>query len=194
MHKQRMSIISYQLDTAKFLESLIEKLFGPYIETKIYCLEDGSLETGIYADLIIISSQTVFEEVKKHVMDDAEIIIPNYTLTKEGLGLLKKLPAGTKAMLVNKNIKVCMETIALIYQLGCRELNLIPVYPGLTDLPDVPLAITPAEMGRVYLPHYAFQQLIWGDRHHQPVYGNGKETAQIESSAVKQGAFGKIHL
>lgn len=162
MMKQRIAVVSYHMDTSEFIESLIKPLFDKYIEIEIYSLEDGSLESGISADLIVISSYTVFEEVKKHVINNAEIIISNYTLTKKGFELVKKLPAGTKAMLVNMNAKVCMETITLIFQLGCRELNLIPVYPGVTDLKGISLAITPGESSTV--PTYVKEIIDIGER------------------------------
>ena len=143
--KRKLAIASYNWKTSAFLESLIGSIFGEYVDIETYSIKEKTIEAGIMADLIVISSFTVFEEVKKYVKNDAEIIISNYTLTKEGFGHIKNLPSGTKAMLVNLNAKVCMETITLIYQLGCRGISLVPVYPGLIDLPDISLAITPGE-------------------------------------------------
>ncbi|MFT5873292.1 MAG: transcriptional regulator with PAS, ATPase and Fis domain [Clostridium sp.] len=160
--KHRVAVVSHCKCTSERYGVLIKSLFDKYIEVEIYNLEDGSLEEGVNADLILISSFTIFQEVKKYVRNNAEIIILNYTITKKGFNKLKQLPSGTKAMLVNINAKVCMETIALIFQLGCRELNLISVYPGLIDLPDVSIAITPGEIKCV--PTYLKKIIDIGDR------------------------------
>lgn len=160
--KHRIAIVSYYKHTSESYGLLIKSLFDQYVEVEIFGLENMSLEVGINVDLILLSSFTIFQEVKKHVKNNAEIIIMNYTITKNGFEKVKRIPIGTKAMLVNINEKVCMETIALIFQLGCRKLNLTSVYPGLTDLPDITLAITPGESKHV--PTYVKEIVDIGER------------------------------
>jgi transcriptional regulator with PAS, ATPase and Fis domain len=147
--RQRIAVISNLKNTAEFFNKIIKSLLNKYVDIEDYNLEDGRINQGLNVDLILISSSTIFQEVKKYVKNNAEIIILNYTMTKEGFNKLKKLPAGTRAMLVNLNEKVCLETIALIFQLGFRNFNLVSVYPGLNDLPDIPVAITPGEKSLV---------------------------------------------
>ena len=147
--RQRIAVISNLKNTAKFFSKIIKSLLDKYVDIEEYNLEDGRINQGLNVDLILISSSTIFQEVKKYVKNNAEIIILNYTMTKDGFNKLKKLPAGTRAMLVNLNEKVCLETIALIFQLGFRNFNLVSVYPGLSSLPDIPFAITPGEVSLV---------------------------------------------
>ncbi len=147
--KKKIAVVSNHLYSSKIYSTLISSLFGNYLDIDIYSIEDESIARGIFADLIVISSFTIFETVKKYVKNNAEIIISNYTITKEGHDKLMQLPQGARAMLVNINAKVCMETISLIYQLGCRDLALTPVYPGKADIPDLEIAITPGESDRV---------------------------------------------
>lgn len=143
--RQQIAVISNLKCTAEFYCKIIKSLLGKYVDVEEYNLENERIKQGLNVDLILISSFTIFQEVKKYVKNNAEIIILNYTMTKKGFDKLKKLPAGTKAMLVNLNEKVCLETIALIFQLGFRNFNLVSVYPGLSNLPDIPFAITPGE-------------------------------------------------
>jgi transcriptional regulator with PAS, ATPase and Fis domain len=145
MIKKKLAVISINEYISEFYSKQLQVLFGKSIEIENYCFDSGTIEAGVKEDIVLISSFTIFEAVKEYVSSDAEIIIANYTLTKKGMNKINGLPKDTKAILVNINPKVCMETISLIFQLGCKNVDLIPVYPGLTDIPDISLAVTPGE-------------------------------------------------
>ena len=150
MIKKKLAVISLHNYTSDIYMNQLNLLFGEAIEIETYSFDNETIKRGVKSDVILISSFTIFEAVKKYVLNNAEIIIANYTLSKDGIQKINKLPKGTKAMLVNINSKVCMETISLIFQLGCKNLDLVPVYPGLKEkIPDIPLAITPGESRHV---------------------------------------------
>ena len=149
MSGKTLAVVTYHSYSIEIYHQLLRPLLDGRIEIIKYPLDATSIENGIAADLILLSSITLYREVKQHVLNEAEIIIADHTLMKQGIDKIKHLPNGTRAMLVNLNYKVCIETILLIHQLGYRNLELIPVYPGSLPAVDIPLAITPGESGLV---------------------------------------------
>ncbi len=145
MSKKTLALITYHSYSIDIYDIFVVPLLSDYIKIEKYPLDKVSIEKGIVADLVLLSAYTLFADVKRHVLNDAEIIIADHTIMKQGIDKIKRLPAGTKAMLVNINYKVCIETILLIHQLGYRNLELIPVYPGSVPAIDIDLAITPGE-------------------------------------------------
>ncbi len=160
--KKRLAIVTLYSNAAQFYAKLIRMLFDDLVSVKEYCFEDGSIEKGIDADLIMISSYSIFGAVKKYVVNDSEIIISNRTLTKRAYNKLKNLNPGTKAMLVNASAEVSLETISLIYQFGLKSLELVPVHPNMMNIPNLDIAITPGEAK--YVPKYVKQIIDIGDR------------------------------
>ncbi|MBU2514656.1 sigma 54-interacting transcriptional regulator [bacterium] len=149
MSKKTLAVVSYHSYSIEVYDIILKPLFSNYIRIEKYPLDARSIKKGIVADLVLLSSYTLFQEVKKHVLNDTEIIIADHTLMKHGIDQIKQFPNGTKAMLVNINYKVCVETILLIHQLGCRNLELIPVYPDSVPAIDINLAVTPGEVNLV---------------------------------------------
>ncbi len=144
MTKKKLAIVSFHAYSVAIYKQIVHGLFGDALTIEeIYF--DGGKPAEIDVDLILISSFTIYEEVLERVVNDAEIIVADYTITKKALTALKALPDDTKAALVNLNYKVCIETIILIHQLGIKHLELMPVYPGSAPLSNVTLAITPGE-------------------------------------------------
>ncbi len=146
MSKKELAIATIHPRTGVFLSEEIKKLFKDTIEIKRYSFEDRSIEQGIECNLIIILEEAIFEALKKYVKDNVEIIIAKRTITKEGFQKIINIEDGKKAALVNVDSEMAMESISLIYQLGAKNIELTPVYPGISKIPDFNLAITPGEI------------------------------------------------
>jgi len=54
-----------------------------------------------------------------------------------------------RAMLVNLSFEMCIETIAILYQLGFDDYELTPVYPNMNEIPKLRTAITTGEVGLI---------------------------------------------
>ncbi|SHI38386.1 PAS domain S-box-containing protein [Dethiosulfatibacter aminovorans DSM 17477] len=145
MKKRKLAIVSRHSYSVDIYYKELEPLFGEFIDLVKYSLDSHDSYDLIEADLVLISSFTIFQEVKKLVGNSTEIIVAEYTLAKKGLDMLRELPEGTEALLVNINYKVCIETILLLNQLGYSEYKLIPYYPEAGTVNERSLAITPGE-------------------------------------------------
>jgi transcriptional regulator with PAS, ATPase and Fis domain len=157
-----LAVAAINKNTADFYKEQIRRLFQEGIEVQAYCFEDRSIEKGIIADLVLISTYSIFEAVKRHVKSRCEIIKANRTISKKGFDKILSLPKGTKAMLVNVGPRMAVETISLIYQLGAKHIELIPVYPDMGDIPNIDIAITPGEIK--YVPDSAREIIDIGER------------------------------
>ena len=149
MSKKELAIATIHAQTGKFLSNEIKKIFKDKIKINRFSFDDRSIEKGIDCNLIIILEEEIFEALKKYVKDEVEIIIAKRTITKKGFNKIINLDEGTRAMLVNVDTEMAMETISLVYQLGAKNLELTPVYPGMEKIPNLDLAITPGEKDHV---------------------------------------------
>ncbi len=144
----KVAVIAYTKMTAQFYGLQLQKLFKENISVEIYSVEDSNL-TGIVCDVIIASTYSIYEIVKAYVSNCDNIVIADITLTKDSLETLRRIPAGSNAMLVNTTLEMAVETIGLIYNSGINHINLLPVYPSISVVPPYDLAITPGEVSLV---------------------------------------------
>ncbi len=159
---QDIAIATIHPETAAFLKRELQKIFKNKLHIKNYSFEDRSIENGIDTKLIIILEEAIIEALKKYINPNSEIIIASRTITKEGYNKLINIPDQTKAMLVNVDTEMSMETISLIYKLGINNLELTPAYPGMNKFPNMKLAITPGE--KRFVPDNVEQVIDIGDR------------------------------
>lgn len=150
MVRKRIAVATINNNSLELYSNEIKSIFLDYIDLDKYCFEDGSIENGIEADIVLIPSYESFETIKVYLKNNAEIIVANRTITKRGLNKIVDLPKGTKAMLVNVSPETAVETISTIYQLGIKHIEFIPIYPGVKAIPDIDVAITPGE--KKYVP------------------------------------------
>lgn len=157
-----VAIVTFAYDSAKFYYKQLKELFGEIIDIKIYSFEDNAVDKIAHADMFVISTYSIYETVKKSIPTESEVVITSITLSKEGLKQIMDIPSGTKAMLVNLSPEMCIETISLIYQLGANHIELIPFYPGMKEVPNLGLAVTPGEVR--YVPQNVCEIMDIGNR------------------------------
>ncbi|MBP1744560.1 MAG: hypothetical protein H6Q58_1538 [Firmicutes bacterium] len=159
---KEVAVVTFMASAAKFYSERLKELFGGHINTSLYSVEEHTISEKIEADLIIVSTYTIFETIKNNINAGSEIVIPNLTFTKESLEQIRALPKGTKCMLVNSSVDMCMETISLISQLGINHVEFFSVYPGMTEVPDLEVAVTPGESR--FAPENVKRLIDIGDR------------------------------
>ena len=162
MKAQDIAIATIHPETATFLKKELKKIFKNKLHINNYSFEDRSIEQGINAKVIIILEEGIIGPLKKYIKVNSEVIIAKRTITKEGYNKLITISNKTKAMLVNVDTEMSMETISLIYKLGINNIELTPAYPGMNKFPDIDLAITPGE--RRYVPEKVENVIDIGDR------------------------------
>lgn len=145
---KKLAIVTYSAEGALLYSQQLKHLFGDHLDIATYSFDNNSIKE-IKEDIVLASTYSIYTVIKKYVKNYSQILIANITLTKEGLEKVRAIPKGTTAMLVNSNAEMTIETISLIYQSGITHLELVPVYPGMEEIPKLNIAITPDEINIV---------------------------------------------
>lgn len=147
--KKKLAIISAQKRYAEQAAELLALFFSDKLYLQCYetarLLEIAELEE----ECVLLSSYTIFQQVRQKVKKDTKILIMDMTFRKDALEPLKAVPAGTKALFVNLDYRNCMESITMICDMGIADLELIPYYPGCEYDPSIELAVTAGEVDLV---------------------------------------------
>lgn len=157
-----VAIVTFMELAAEFYSGQLKELFGDLIETKLFSVEKHTTNQGITGDIIIVSTYSIYKAIKNNLSVESEVVIPNLTLSKSALSKIKSIPRGTKCMLINSSIDMCIDTISLIGQLGVNHVEFVPVYPGISKIPNLKLAVTPGESR--FAPENISKLIDIGDR------------------------------
>lgn len=145
MTKKRVAIVTYYSSiVGEFYRQQLNFLFDDMLQIDTYSFANDSLRE-IEADLILVSHYDMYLECKKYIKNSSDVVTISVTILKETLERIKKIPRGSKVMLVNISADRARETIALLYQAGINHIEITPVYPGIKDPPLLDIAITPDE-------------------------------------------------
>lgn len=142
--KKQIAIITNAKEIRSSMKDQIDLIFEDLVESKIYSIEDGSIKNLNKADLYLLSS-SAYEFLDEKFFKNKNIVITDYTVTKEKLRYLKSFPKGTKIIFFNVSFKMCIETISMMYHLGVNNIEFIPAYPQMDNFPDGNIIMTPAE-------------------------------------------------
>lgn len=142
---QRVVVITYERRTAQDYAVQLVDLFSGYALVEPYSLEDNA-SLDVEADVVIASTHSIYSLVSEYAKSCRNILFADLTFKKETLKRLLAVPVGTKAMLVNSTMEMAVQTIALIHSSGVNHIELLPVYPGIEEVPACSMAITPGEV------------------------------------------------
>lgn len=148
MVKKKLAVITLAKTVAQFYARQLNNLFGSRADVISYNFEDSSAFHIQPADLYVVSTSASesYQDAQKWIPQGSSFIISNITITKSALNQLLSLPRGTRALLVNLNLKMALEVIADLHHLGVNNIEFIPFYPYADPVLDVDLAITPDEL------------------------------------------------
>lgn len=163
MEEQRVTVavIAGSEKTAKTIKDQLDTLFGRFITFVSFSTNEWMQSDG-ETDLALVSTNTLARLVAQKIKTGREIVVIRRTLLKHSWEKVLSIAPRKKLMLVNDERDSAVETIALLYELGARHIDLVPVYPGLADVPRLDTAITPGESHLV--PKYVKEIVDIGDR------------------------------
>lgn len=142
--KKQVAVITRAKEIRNSMKDQIDMIFRELVETNIYSLEDKTIDKLKKSDLYVVSS-SAYEYLDEKFLKNKNLVIVDYTISKERKNFLKNFPKGTKAVFFNVSQKMCMEAIAMMYHLGVNNIEFIPAYPNMENFPKNNLIITPAE-------------------------------------------------
>ncbi len=146
---KKLGIVTSSKDVGLEYKRQLNNIFNDKVKILTYSFESGNARNFKNLDAILISTYSQYEVLNKLIDKNIEIIISKLTLSKKAYEVLKKCDIKNTTMLVNLSFEMCIETIALLYQLGFDNLELMPVYPNMNKIPDLDTAITTGESKHV---------------------------------------------
>jgi len=159
---KRLGIVTSSKAVGLEYKRQLTNIFKETVEIFTFSFEEGNVKAFKGLDALLISTYSQYEAINKFIDDKTEIIIAKLTLSKKSLEQLKNFNVKGAAMLVNLSFEMCIETIALLYQLGFDYLELVPVFPNMAKIPDLDTAITTGELR--YVPKNVKNVLDLGHR------------------------------
>ncbi len=160
--KKKLGIVTYSENAGLGYKKELSKVFDDEVEIINYSFELNNIKNIGKLDVLLVSTYSQYEIIKKQIDKDVNIVIIKLTLSKKGYEKMKELSNIKTAMLVNLSLEMAIETIALLNQLGFGNTEFIPVYPNSKEIKGVDVAITTGEMG--YVPKDVAQVYDIGDR------------------------------
>lgn len=142
---KEIAVVATEKQYARFLMDNISKYLGRYASFKAYSIAEVETLKRIEEDYVLVSAFNIFQQVRQKISDQSEIVVLSLALTKKQMEKLKKIPKGTKALLVNFDHRTCMHTITSMYASGFRDVELFPYYGTGEYDRSIRLAITPNE-------------------------------------------------
>ena len=98
---KRIAVIATDGKFAGFLMQSIQRYMHRYAEFTSYSMAEIEGKETIEEDFILLSAFTIYQKVRGKIGSHAEVIILTLTLNKRQIQALKKIPEGTRALLVN---------------------------------------------------------------------------------------------
>jgi len=127
--KKKLALINYDSKSADVYCEQIESLFSGEIYVEKYCINNENISNTIIADLILVQNNDGFEKVKKYIPTDSQIMFCNRTISKTGLNKILSIPYGTEVVVLDETYEMSNNIISIIYEIGVRNLKLIPASP-----------------------------------------------------------------
>ncbi|SHJ49672.1 sigma-54 interaction domain-containing protein [Tepidibacter formicigenes] len=138
---KKLAIISYSSQTVNTYYEQIKSLFSENIIVEKFCIENKNIKEGIKADVVLVPSYNAFKMIKKYIEKKTEIVIANRTISKVALQKIMNIKEGKRALLLDESEEMALQMTSVIYQLGARHIELIPIYPGCKESIDEEILI-----------------------------------------------------
>lgn len=161
--KYNLSVITRFSWSCEFLQKQLNYLFGELFNVTCHSANTTPVLPIFNADLILLHEPSALVDMQKYIKCDCPLILMRRTITSEALKVLKKVPEGVSAVVVNATDYMAHETMTNIYQLGINKIELIPWAPdSKRTFPDVDYIFT----HRLYdfLPETDKETIILGSR------------------------------
>ncbi|HWQ78768.1 MAG TPA: sigma 54-interacting transcriptional regulator [Anaerovoracaceae bacterium] len=111
--------------------------------------EEIQVKEPIRADLVVMSSKILAEEMAEFISPECPVLIANRSLNIESMEKLFGIPKGTAVFFVNdirENVSGCIESLK---EIGIDYIDFIPYYPGCRIYRTANIAVTAGEAALV---------------------------------------------
>jgi transcriptional regulator with PAS, ATPase and Fis domain len=165
MKKKRITILAIDKQVSEFFKRELNKIFGNIFEIDYRHLEMNPVPVIYSTDLILYTDPEMLNNLISVIKCDAPTLMMKRTITREALTEIREIPPGETVLVANINQFMANETMALIYQLGITDIQLVPYYEGKEELTDnVGYIIVPEKEPYDFLPDIEAEILLTGNR------------------------------
>lgn len=162
MEKKKVIIACTRRRVSEYIRAQLEEMLGGYAKVGML-LVSQEVSCRIRCDLVIAISEEIANQVAPFLIGDTEIIVLHLTIQRSMYDRLREIEGEDRAIVVNNTRELALETVALLYALDVKKIELLPYYPGCEEeYPDIRLAITPNEFGPI--PAYIKKVVDIGER------------------------------
>ncbi|HPS66652.1 MAG TPA: sigma 54-interacting transcriptional regulator [Holophaga sp.] len=159
---KKVALVTAFSKSAEAHARILKQLFGDEIALSCHPYDQGAVTSPLDTDLAVISIYNLYVIMCQHIPADAKTVIVKNTISNKQYAKMAGLPAGSSVLLVNNSVEMVMDTLSLFHQLGLGHLTFIPYYPGITNVPQVEIAVTPGEPD--FIPSFVKRSIDIGDR------------------------------
>ena len=123
---KRIMVVALYKGISEYYCEYLKGIFEGLAEIENYYIENNSQELNFDGDLIVTSSNILYEHVKRLNRHQVETIVMRRTFTKEGFEKLKRIDKEREIFFVSNFHEIAVECVSKLYELGIKNLKLIP--------------------------------------------------------------------
>lgn len=161
MKKSIAVITNSDSRVAKHIHDNLKKIFIDEIDINNYYVTTLDSGVKIEEDLVVLMIKEMGVGIINQVKNKNAMITIQRTVREEYLYDIYTIPDEVEVLVVNDAYETTLETISLLYQLGLKNIKLIPFKKG-TDYSHIKIAITPDEVA--YVPKHIEKIINIGQR------------------------------
>lgn len=123
---KRIMVVALYRGISEYYCEYLQNIFGDLLQIESYYIENNPEDFDFDGDLIVTSSDILFEHVKRLNKNHVEVIVMRRTFTKEGFDKLKEIDEEKEIFFVSNFHQIAVECVSKLYELGIKNLKLIP--------------------------------------------------------------------
>ena len=127
---KRVLVVALYKNISRYYRDHLQSLFGDLVRFEAYYIENNPEKLCFDGDLIVTSSNILFEHIKRLNRNKIETIVMSRTFTKEGFQRIKALDDGREMYFVSNFHEIAVECVSKLYELGIKDIRLIPFNPA----------------------------------------------------------------
>ncbi|HWQ30435.1 MAG TPA: sigma 54-interacting transcriptional regulator, partial [Negativicutes bacterium] len=159
---KKIALMTYDSEsTRSVLSTQLNALLQDYAEILSFENYDN-VKAKIKADLIVLSSKYVYDDVLPYIDESCPMIIARRTLNMLNIDRIFSIPKDSEVLIVNDLKETALDVMELVSSLGIDHFRMIPYFPGCTVAERPSIAITPGE-GRL-VPDFVKEVIDIGSR------------------------------
>ncbi len=123
---KRLMVVALYKGISEYYCEYLKDIFGNSIIVENYYIENNPGNFDFDGDLIVTSSNILYDHIKQLNKNQVETIVMRRTFTREGLDKLRGINNEKEILFVSNFHEIAVECVSKLYELGIKNLKLIP--------------------------------------------------------------------